>query len=97
MKVKINKPIQGFSYFGGEVADLSSKICAPYVKSGQMVIIPETDDDTNNLPEDLPGRLILAKAGLETVEDVLKVKETLQDIKGIGKMLASEIAKYLEK
>ena len=85
------------AYFGGEIADLNPKICAEWIESGHMFIIPATEGDDNELPEDLPGRHILYKEGIKTLDDVKKITDSLTEIKGIGKKLASEIVAYVGK
>jgi hypothetical protein len=97
MKVKVNKPVPGMAYFGGEIADLDPKECAQWLASGHMIVIPETEGDENSLPDDLPGREILWKEGFRTLNEIKKVKETLTEIKGIGKKTASDILVYIEK
>ena len=70
MKVKIKKPVPGMAYFGGETPDLDPKTCAPWIESGHMVIVPETEGDENTLPEGLPYREVFFKEGLTLLEDV---------------------------
>lgn len=84
------------AYFQGDVADLDAAVCAPWVESGHMVIIPETEGDDNELPEDIPARNILFKYGLTNLEDVKKVRYSLDEIKGISKKTAEKIKEYLE-
>ena len=96
MKVKIIKPVPGMAYFGGETPDLKPTVCAKWIQSGHMIAVPETEDDKNTLPEDLPGREILFNEGMKTIGDVKKVKETLTDFKGIGAKTAADIIKYIE-
>jgi hypothetical protein len=95
MKIKFKKPAQGFAYFEGDVADISPEAAAKLVDDGFAIIVPETEGDDNELPEDLPGRLILFKEGIKTLDDVRKITESLTEIKGIGKKLAAEIVAYI--
>ena len=95
MKIKFKKPAQGFAYFEGDVADLAPEVAAKLVDDGFAIIVPETEGDDNELPEDLPGRLILFKEGIKTLDDVRKITESLTEIKGIGKKLAAEIVAYI--
>lgn len=95
MKIKFKKSAPGFAYFEGDIAPLNPELAAKLVDEGYAIIIPDTEGDDNELPEDLPGRLILFKEGIKTLEDVRKIAESLTDIKGIGKKLAAEITEYI--
>jgi hypothetical protein len=95
MKIKFKKPAQGFAYFEGDKADLAPEVAAKLVDDGFAILIPPTEGDDNELPEDLPGRLILYKEGIKTLDDVREITESLTEIKGITKKLASEIVAYI--
>jgi len=95
MKIKFKKPAFGFAYFEGDIADLHPESAARLVDDGFAIIVPATEGDDNELPDELPGRLILYKEGIKTLEDVRKIAESLTNIKGIGKKLAAEITEYI--
>ena len=42
MKIKILHPAKGYSYFGGEIADVTAEQGADLVARGYAVMIPET-------------------------------------------------------
>jgi len=95
MKIVFKKSAPGFAYFERDKADLPAEVAAKLVDDGFAIIVPETEGDDNELPEDLPGRLILFKEGIKTLDDVKKITDSLTEIKGIGKKLASEIVAYI--
>lgn len=45
MKIKILHPIKGFSYFGGEVTDVSDKLGSEMVANNHAMMIPDVVDD----------------------------------------------------
>lgn len=96
MKIKFKKSAPGFAYFAGDVADVNPEAAAKLVDDGFAIIVPETEGDDNELPEDLPGRLILFKEGIKTLDDVKKITDSLTEIKGIGKKLAGDIVAYID-
>jgi hypothetical protein len=97
MKIKFKKPAVGFAYFDGDIADIAPEAAAKLVDDGFAIIVPPTEGDDNELPDNLPGRFILYKEGFKTLEDVKKIIESLTEIKGIGKKLAAEIVEYLNQ
>jgi len=96
MKVKFRQSVPTMAYFVNDVAELDSEVCAPWIESGHMLIIPETEGDSNNLPDDLPSRTILFNEGFTTIEDIVKIRESLETIKGITKASAAKIKKYID-
>jgi hypothetical protein len=95
MKIKFLKPVQGFAYFENEIAaDLSDDAAATLILQGFAIIIPDTEGNENNLPEDLPAREILFNEGLETIEDVLNALPTIGDISGVSKKDAKKLLTY---
>jgi len=95
MKIKFKKSAPGFAYFAGEIGDINPEAAAKLVDEGFAIIVPETEGEKNELPADLPCREILFNAGLETVEDIKNVIDTLTEIKGITKKTAEKIAAYV--
>lgn len=51
-------------------------------------------EDTGDLPEDLPGRKELIKAGFSTLEAVREI-EDFTEVKGVGESKAEAIEAYL--
>lgn len=98
MLVKINRPLKGYGYFGGETAELPDDIAAKFINSGAAIMVQKTEggEDDNTLPEDLPMRDLLYENGYESVEQILDAKETLTDVKGIGNASASRIIEFCE-
>jgi predicted flap endonuclease-1-like 5' DNA nuclease len=95
MKIKFKKSAPGFAYFTNDIGDIEPESAARLVDEGYAIIVPETEGDDNELPEDLPGRSILYKEGIKTIEDVNKIIDSLTEIKGIGKKLAAEIFEFI--
>lgn len=95
MKIKFKKPAAGFAYFEGDIADIDSESAAKLVEDGFAIIVPDTEGNENTLPEGLPCREILFNSGLETIEDIENVLDTLTEIKGIGKKSAEQITAFI--
>lgn len=96
MKIKFLRPVQGMAYFEGDVCDIDDKRGASLVRSGFVILIPDTEGTVNRLPEDMPAREILFDNGMETLEDVRKALNVLTDFDGIGKRTAEKVRKYCE-
>lgn len=94
MWIKFLKSKQGLGYFPGDQVDVDEDFAEELIAGGFATIINEEVVESD-LPEDLKGREILIKAGLHTKSQVLAAKETLTDIKGIGKATAEEIVSVL--
>lgn len=95
-KVKWLKPGIGigFGYFAGQIATLESKQADELASDGYVTLMP----DDICLPDDLPGRKALLEGGYSDIEELRGLKqEDLIEIKGIGKGLADQILKYMEK
>lgn len=78
------------AYHVGETGVFEEKQANELVSAGVAVAVADEE-----LPEDLPGRNHIKKAGL-TLED-LKLIEDLTEIKGITGALAEKINEYLNK
>lgn len=96
MLVRIKQPIKGYGYFGGETVNLPSEKATELVENGFAILVQETEGDANTLPEKLPLRELLFENGYETVEQILQVRNTLVDVKGIGKALSLKIIEFCE-
>ena len=87
----------GFGYFEGDTAELDEKLAVELIEMGYVdkVIVKPTIE----LPEDLPARDTLLKAGFTDIDDLFAEIEngTLTEVKGIGKKTAEEIENYLNK
>lgn len=95
MKIKFKKPAPGYAYFENDSADLTPEQSSWLVSEGYAILIPKTEGDDNELPDDLPGRTILYNSGIKTIEDVQKITGSLTELKGVGKKLAAEIIAYI--
>lgn len=94
MKIKFLRPVAGFAYFEGDVAELNDEKASSLVNKGWAIIVPDTEGEANQLPDDLPARDVLFDNGLETIDDVHNALETLTDLKGVGKKSAQKIKEY---
>lgn len=95
MKIKFLKPVAGFAYFEGDVAELADNLAAGIVAKGAAVIIPETEGPVSNLPLMIPARAILVREGFETIEDIRAAVDTLSQIKGLNKKTVKEITDFI--
>jgi len=77
-------------YHVGETGEFEEKQSKELIEGG--FAIPATEP--SELPEDLPGRNHLAKAGL-TLEDIKSMTD-FTDVKGINKNLSEKIIEYLK-
>lgn len=99
MLVKIKKPIKGYGYFGGETTEIADETAGKFIEDGLAILIPKTEgenDDNNSLPEEMPARDLLFNNGYESIEQILEARNTLVDIKGIGKAAALKIIEFCE-
>ena len=99
MLVKIKKPVKGYGYFGGETAEIADETAGKFIEDGSAILIPKTEgenDDNNSLPEGIPARDLLFNNGYESIEQILEARNTLVDIKGIGKVAALKIIEFCE-
>lgn len=99
MLVKINRPVKGYGYFGGETAELSDDIAAKFINDGAAIMIQKTEgvEEDNLLPEGLPMRDLLYENGYDSVEQILNARGTLTDVKGIGEASAKRIIEFCEQ
>lgn len=97
IEVKIKKPIKGWGYHGGEVAELPSETAKKLIDGGYAILVPDTDGKENPLPKDLPARELLFENGFEDLKSILNAKEALTDIEGIGETTLKNILEYIEK
>ncbi|MDR2919694.1 MAG: hypothetical protein LBV72_10075 [Tannerella sp.] len=95
MWVKFIKCKKGLGYFAGDQVDLSEETAKQLIDEGFAQTLTSKPNVESDLPLDLKGRDALIKAGLVTKNQVLAAKETLTDIKGIGKAMEREIIEKL--
>lgn len=96
MWVVFRKAKAGLAYFKGDKANLSDEMAKKLIEDG-FVLPADADQVKSDLPVDLPGRAALIKEGLFTKNQVLKTKETLTDVPGIGSITAKQIVEILTK
>lgn len=97
IKVKFLKSHPEFAYNKGDIAVLTNEHAAALHKSGHVMLLPDDEDDEkiNPLPEDLPGRDILFRAGFDTVEKIAEAGDSLVDA-GISNTMLKKVKAYLK-
>lgn len=97
MYIKFLRPVAGYAYFEGDLAELPVHVAAVLVNSGFAIMIPETEIVIENtLPADLPLKNELFTAGYTDIDMVKNADENiLKGIKGIGEKGVKRIIKYL--
>lgn len=91
-KVKITKPVIGkfgLGYFPEDIATLEEKQAATLIKAGYAVA-----HDDSDLPQGIPGRKELIKAGI-TYDELQEITD-LENIEGIGKAMAKRISDFIK-
>lgn len=94
MWIKFIKAKAGLAYFKNDKVDMPAKEAESLIEKGYAVP-SEAKPPKSDLPESLPGRSILIGEGLITKEHVLKAKDTLSDLPGIGRKTADQIIEQL--
>jgi len=80
------------AYHPGEEGEFDEKQAMEMQKAG--VVIPVEAKDSSDLPEDLPGRDAITKAGISY--DELKDIQEYEEIAGIGKGTAAKLVEYFK-
>ena len=80
-------------YFPGEMASLEDALATQLMEDGFAA--PVEEEDTNQLPADLPARQSVFDFGIKTLEDLKKITD-FTEIPGVGKATAEKIIDYLE-
>lgn len=93
MKIKFISNVSELAYFPGDVAELPAELVAPYIASGHIIVIPETEGTSNPLPAGLPMRDKLFAAGFSSLETIAAAD--LSIIEGISKTNALKIKTYV--
>lgn len=84
------------AYFKGDKVNIEDDVAKNLIEEGFVIPI-EAEQVKSDLPHDLPARMALIKEGLVTKSQVLKAKETLTDLPGIGSVTARQIIEILSK
>lgn len=97
MKVKFlkNGPGFGFGYMAGQSADIDAKKAAELIKL-KVVVAAEGDEGNCELPEGIPHRDELEKAGINSLDELAKYANDYTAIAGIGKAKATDIDDYIK-
>ena len=94
-----NGPGVGYGYFVGDTTELDPKAFNDLEELGIVrAFDPKIDapKPQNDIPTNIPGYKKLIGAGYTSLADI-KATTDLTEIKGIGKMLAKQITKYLQE
>lgn len=100
-KVFVKRRMKGYSYKDGEVIEMPADHADLFLEkefavSPKDAPEPEKAPETNDLPEDLPGRDALIDAGHKHYDALFNIND-FRNITGIGKATEKKIVKYLEK
>jgi hypothetical protein len=96
VKIKFIKHPAGFplAYFPGEIGLFDPLQAEDLIEAGVGIIIQDEDAQSNQLPDDMPGRNELHAAGVTTLSECADISDFSQ-FKGIGKALSQKINSYL--
>jgi len=89
----------GYGYFAGDSVELDTKAFNDLVELGIVRAFDHKIDapkPQNDIPTNIPGYKKLIGAGYTSLADI-KATTDLTEIKGIGDMLAKQIAKYFKE
>lgn len=94
MKIKITKSTAGigYGYMEGQELDLSDNKAMDFINRGYACMVTT---NTDGLPEDIPGRNALLKAGFKTVTELSGITDFSQ-YDGISKAVSDKITEYLK-
>ena len=99
MKVKFlkNGPGFGFGYMAGQSADIPAKKAAELIK---LKVVAAAEDGAKGsaceLPDVIPHRDELEKAGINSLDDLAKYADDYKAIHGIGEAKATDIADFIK-
>jgi len=82
----------GLGYFPGEMASFEDALATQLMEDGFAA--PVEEEDTNQLPEDLPAFQSIFDFGIKTLDDLKKIVD-FTEIPGVGKATAQKITDYL--
>lgn len=93
MKIQFIKSHSAYSYFVGDIGEITDKKAQKLIDSGFAKQV-----EAETLPEEMPARELLLEAGYRTISDFKgKLAESLTVVKGIGEKTAEEIIDFVEK
>lgn len=86
----------GYGYIAGQELETNKAFGKELVELGLAI---ELEENTSNLPEDLPMRDVLIECGITDMAalEAIATQEGLVALNGIGKKSAENILKYLGK
>ena len=97
IRVKWLKSHPEYSYFKGDISELSADKAAVLTESGHVLSFPGVKEkEDNTLPADLPCREILFSNGFDTMEKIKEAGNALSEIKGITVKSAEKILSFIE-
>jgi hypothetical protein len=97
VRVKWVKKHWDYAYLTGSIGTVDADKVPALLKDGFLIPLPDEDEEKvlNPLPEELPGRDKLFKAGFTSVEDIKKAGESISDV--LNKTEAKNLKGYLEE
>jgi hypothetical protein len=101
--VKFLKPHSSFSYFAGDIGEVTPESAAKLLAGGFIIPVPdeikseefELKGPVNPLPEDLPARAVLFESGFTTILQIKEAGDSLLDA-GISKATLKKVSKYIK-
>ena len=97
VRVKFIKAAYGYAYSAGDTGIVDAEKAPALIKAGCIQVLPDEDPDDsadNTLPEDLPGRDKLFRAGFTEVDKVREAGDGLTDL--LTKKELKELTDYLK-
>ncbi|MZP67224.1 MAG: hypothetical protein GT597_13885 [Bacteroidales bacterium] len=95
VRVKFIKAAYGYAYSAGDTGIVEADKAPALIREGCIQVLPDEDDELDNtLPEDLPGRDKLFKAGFKEIGEIREAGESLTDI--LTKKELKDLGGYLE-
>jgi len=90
--------VYNLAYFEGDTVEMPVGQARELMDAGIARPFNKVEDDPVgvDLPAEIPGRKLLLKHGIKTMEE-LKAFKDLTQISGIGKSTAKQITEYLNK
>lgn len=96
VRVKFIKAAYGYAYSAGDTGIVDAEKAPDLIKAGCIQVLPDEDPDEdaeNTLPEDLPGREKLFRAGFTYVDKVREAGDGLKDL--LTKKELKDLGNYL--
>lgn len=98
VRVKFIKAAYGYAYSAGDTGIVDAEKAPALIKAGCIQVLPDEDpddDSDNTLPEEMPGREKLFKAGFKVVDNVREAGDSLSDV--LTKKELKELVSYLDE